>query len=97
MSWRTAVVGALLVISLVNAVMRLWGDWPLFCAAVGAQTYFVFAGIYPYLFNKTILAFPIGGPDVKFNPDESDTETLWLRRFLVFVYAALYLGVFWAS
>lgn len=97
MSWRAAVVGALVVLSIVNAVTRLWGDWPNFFAVLGAQAYFIFAGIHPYLFNKTILAFPIGGADIKFNPDRADIETLFLRRFLVFCYTSLYIFLFWAS
>lgn len=97
MNWRATVVWVLLIMSLGNALMKFWGNWLVFFAAVGSQAYFVFAGIYPYLFKKTILAFPIGGADIKFNPDQADTQTLWLRRFAVLTYAILYALIFWVS
>lgn len=97
MSWRAAVVGVLVVLSLVNSVMRLWGDWATFFAVLGAQTYFIFAGIYPYFFNKMMLAFPMGGADAKFNPNPTDTNSSLIRSILMFVYTTLYFLMFLAA
>lgn len=97
MSWRAAFVGGLVVLSLANAVMRLWGSWPNFFSILAAQTYFIFAGIYPYLFNKTMLAFPIGGADAKFNPNPTGTDSSLIRSILMFTYSSLYFLLFLIS
>lgn len=95
MIWRAVVVGGLVVLSVINAA-RLWGDWYTFFSVLAGQTFFLFGGIFPFLYNKTMRSFP-GAAPVNFNPDRTDTETLWLRRFLVFAHMALYAASFLAA
>lgn len=94
MNWRAGVIWFLVVFSLINAVMRLWGSWPTFIAVLVGQAYFIFGGIYPYLYNKTILSFP-GAVDAKFDPE--DPENSLTRSILLFGHSFLYCFMFIAS
>lgn len=82
---------------MLNSVVRLWGDWPTFIAVLGGQTFSIFAGIYPYLFHKTMLALPMGGGDAKFNPDPTDTGASIHRSALLIGYTFIYFIMFLAS
>lgn len=96
MRWRAVAVGGLVVLSLINALVRLWGDWYTFFGVLAGQAIFLFGGIYPFLYHKTMLSFP-GAVAVSFNPDRTDTETLWLRRLLVFAHTFFYALAFLVS
>lgn len=89
MTWRSVVVLFLLIVSISNAVIRLWGDWPTFFAVLGAQSFFVFGGVYPFLYGKTMW--------LRFGVELRSGENADLRTFIVLGYVLLYALMFFAS
>ena len=55
MIWRAVAIGLLVVFSLANGGFRLWGAWGHFLPVLVAQGFFIFGGIYPFLYGRTML------------------------------------------
>ena len=97
MNWRAVVIVLLVVLSLINAFVRLRGDWGNFLAVLGGHAFSIFGGIYPYLFNKGMLGFPGTTLHTKFNPDTKDTDTSLKRLIFFFGHTSIYLLLFLVS
>lgn len=89
MNWRAVVIVLLVVFSLVNGVVRLWGDWGHFLPVLVAQGFFVFGGIYPFLYGRTML--------LRFGATLKASGNTELRIFTALVYTLLYLLMFLVS
>ena len=89
-------LGGLVLFTIANAVLRLWGNWYVFFIVTFVQALFIVWGIYPYLFDKKMLVFG-GGDDLEYHPGTENVKSRWLRRLAMFGYMVCYLGSLLAS
>lgn len=95
MSIRRLIVWLLVGVTVLNAFARLWGNWALFVTVLFAQAFFIFGGIYPYLFNRTMISFP-GATDAE--PVTHRDSSGYLKRHVLFLgHVAMYCLMFLAS
>jgi len=87
--WRMWVVVSLVVLTLCNAVLQFWGNWYDLLSLSFIQLLCIYAGIYAYLFKKTMYG-KLGG--IKYEEGNTDLEAT--RSLGFYMYLAIYIALF---